>query len=103
MIISGLQLGELLLLSVVGGGDAGVGLEVFAECELLGEAEPVGYLLHLQVAMKEKMLGLADDEEVNPLHWRLAGVPDDERREVPHRQGGLGGIVGHWATFGIML
>ena len=65
-----------------------MGLEVFAECELLGEAEPIGYLLHLQVALQQQVLSLSDDEKVNPLHRRLARIMQYEGRKMAHRQRG---------------
>lgn len=92
----------LIPFAVFGGRDAGVGLEVFAEGKLLGEAEPVGYLLHLQVALQQ-VLGLSNDKKVNPLHRSLARVLMDKRREMAHRQRSLGGIVRHCAPLGIML
>ena len=93
----------LIPFAVFGGRDAGVGLEVFAEGELFREAEPVGYLLHLQVALQQQVLGLSNDKKVNPLHLGLARVLLDKRREMAHRQRRLGGIVRHYAPFGIML
>ena len=86
-----------------GGRDAGVELEIFAEGELFREAEPVGYLLHLQVALQQQVLGLSNDKKVNPLHLCLARVLLDKRRVMAHRQRSLGGIVRHCAPLGIML
>ena len=64
---------NLLYLSVLAWRDAGVGFEIFAEGELLGEAEAVGNLLYLQIGLQQ-VFGLPDGEEVYPLHGGAARV-----------------------------
>ena len=64
---------NLLYLSVLTWRDAGVGFEIFAEGELLGEAEAVGNLLYLQIGLQQ-VFGLPDGEDVYPLHGGVARV-----------------------------
>ena len=64
---------NLLYLSVLAWRDAGVGFEIFAEGELLREAETVGNLLYLQIGLQQ-VFGLPNGEEVYPLHGGAARV-----------------------------
>lgn len=64
---------NLLYLSVLAWRDAGVGFEIFAEGELLGEAEAVGNLLYLQIGLQQ-VFGLRNGEKVYPLHGGAARV-----------------------------
>ena len=62
-----------MYLSVLALRDADVGFEIFAEGELLGEAEAVGNLLYLQIGLQQ-VFGLPNGEEVYPLHGGAARV-----------------------------
>ena len=64
---------NILYLSVLTWRDAGVGFEIFAEGELLREAETVGNLLYLQIGLQQ-VFGLPNGEEVYPLHGGAARV-----------------------------
>ena len=64
---------NLLYLSVLAWRDASVGFEIFAEGELLGEAEAVGNLLYLHIGLQQ-VFGLPNGEEVYPLHGGAARV-----------------------------
>ena len=64
---------NLLYLSVLAWRDASVGFEIFAEGELLGEAEAVGNLLYLQIGLQQ-VFCLPNGEEVYPLHGGAARV-----------------------------
>ena len=50
-----------------------MGFEIFAEGELLGEAEAVGNLLYLQIGLQQ-VFGLPNGEELYPLHGGAARV-----------------------------
>ena len=50
-----------------------MGFEIFAEGELLGEAEAVGNLLYLHIGLQQ-VFGLPNGEEVYPLHGGAARV-----------------------------
>lgn len=50
-----------------------MGFEIFAEGELLGEAEAVGNLLYLHIGLQQ-VFGLRNGEKVYPLHGGAARV-----------------------------
>ena len=97
------ETGEALGFAVLGGRQAGVGLEEFVEDGLVGEVELVDDLLDGDVGVLEHVLGLEDDEGVNPVGGAAAAGLLDQLGQVFRRQAEFVGVEGHAALAVVVL
>ena len=79
------------------GADACLFLEVFSECRLGGEVEPVGYLLDAHCGVAEHVFRFKHHIVVDPLQRTLAAIQLHCPRHVVGREKKAVGIESHAA------
>ena len=88
---------------VLGGREAGVGLEEFVEDRLVGEVEFVDDLLDGDVGVFQHVLGLEDDEGVDPVRGAAAAGLLYQFGQIFRRQAELVGVERHAALAVVVL
>lgn len=89
--------------SVFGRCHAGVALEVFTECELLGKIEFLRDFLDAFVGLLKRKLGVGGRDRRNPFRRRLTGRLPYDSGKMPGGHIGKGGIPIHGALRVVIL
>ena len=85
------------------GRHAGVHLEELVEDTLVGEVEPVDDFLDGNLRVPQHILGLQDDERVDPVGGALSADLLDDLGEILGREAEFVGIEGHAPLGGMVL